>query len=147
MDYENGKIYRIDCLTTGQVYIGSTKEKTLSLRLSKHKASFKYWNSGKGCHQTSFEILKHGNFKISLIELFPCNTKDELTSREGYYIRNTDCINKQVPHRTEKEYYQENREKILERDKEYRNNNKEKVAERQREASKRYREKKKNNDT
>jgi hypothetical protein len=140
--YQNGKIYRIDCLTTGNVYIGSTKEKTLSLRLSKHKASFKYWNSGKGFHQSSFEVLKNDNYKITLIELFPCNTKDELTSREGYFIRNTDCVNKQVPHRTEKEYYQENKERILERDKEYRNNNKEKVKERQREASRKYREKK-----
>jgi len=36
-DYSQGKIYKIVCNITNEVYFGSTKEKYLSRRLSRHK--------------------------------------------------------------------------------------------------------------
>jgi hypothetical protein len=62
---------------------------------------------------TSFQIIERDNYKISLIELFPCNLKDELSAREGYYIRNIKCVNKQIPGRTQKEWCNDNPDKFL----------------------------------
>lgn len=53
----------------------------------------------------SREIIKNGDYKIELIE----ETEDD--SRERYHILNTDCINKQIPGRTQREYYIDNRNK------------------------------------
>ena len=39
----NGKIYTIRSYETELIYVGSTAEKRLSARFSKHKASYKYY--------------------------------------------------------------------------------------------------------
>lgn len=133
MNYQNAKIYRIDCLTTNEVYIGSTCQ-TLAQRLSQHKSKFKRWNEKKTKDYTSsFPIIERDNYQLTLIELFPCNSKDELSSREGYFIRTMDCVNKQTAGRTptiyanehkeyykeyQKEWYAENKKYVLEKSKE-----------------------------
>ena len=94
VNYRNGKIYRIDCITTGQVYIGATTKTTLAQRLTQHRSLFKQWKEGKTNYTTSFKIIEQDNFVISLIEECPCNSKDELSARENYYIRTIDCVNK-----------------------------------------------------
>ena len=40
--YQEGKIYKIVCNITGEVYYGSTIEKYLSSRLAKHKNKKEY---------------------------------------------------------------------------------------------------------
>jgi len=123
MNYQNGKIYRIDCLTTNEVYIGSTCQPTVAKRLATHIYNYKYWKNGKSNFTTSFQIIERNNYKISLIELFPCNSKDELTSREGHFIRTITCINKTIIGRTPKEY----RETHKEQTKEYRETHKDEI--------------------
>jgi hypothetical protein len=108
------KIYRIIDNTNGNIYIGKTKQKYLCDRLSSHK-------SLKDC--SSREILKNEDYKIELIE----ETDD--INRERYWILNTNCINKQIPGRTRKEYKEDNREEILQYQSEYRENNKKKAKE------------------
>ena len=103
------KIYRIVDNTNGNVYIGKTKKKYLCQRLAQHKYR-------KSC--MSREILKNGDYKIELIE----ETDDE--TRERYYIENTDCINRIIPGRTQKEWYQDNKESISKHKKQYYSNNK-----------------------
>ena len=142
MDYQNGKIYCIRNSVNDEVYVGSTTQK-LSKRFSKHKSDMKVL-TGK-LYQ---EMLNVGieNFYIELIELCPCNTKEELNKKEGEYIRQMGTLNYQVSGRTRQEYreenrekerarskgyYYKNREKVLERVKEYRENNVEKEKERQ----------------
>ena len=93
-NYKLGKIYQIVCLTTGELYIGSTTLKTLAERLSGHKRDFKQWKNGKGHYLTSFIILEKNNYQIELVEAFPCNSKDELNTKEAHYIKNTVCVNK-----------------------------------------------------
>jgi hypothetical protein len=83
--YQNGKIYKIVCNITGKQYIGSTC-KTLSQRLSGHKSDYKRFNEGKSGNTKSFDILKEEDYDIVLIEVYPCNTKDELHKRERHYI-------------------------------------------------------------
>ena len=113
------KIYRIVDNTNGNIYIGKTKGQ-LNQRLWEHKGDF---NRGKYC--SSQEILKNGDYDIKLIE----ETEDE--SRERYHILNTECINKQIPGRTKKEYYEDHIEETKKYKKEWYKNNKDKNKEKQ----------------
>lgn len=117
------KIYRIVDNTNGNVYIGKTKQKYLCDRLSSHKYD-------KTC--MSREIIKNGDYKIELIE----ETHDE--TRERYWIENTECINKQIPGRTKKEWNDNNKDKMnAYRKKYYKNkNNRDKFTQYQKEYDK-----------
>ena len=121
--YSRGKIYKIVCYAKGLVYYGSTIQ-TLKRRLSKHKSNYK---CGENC--SSKLVLENNDFEIILIENYQCDSKQELLDREGFYIRNNVCINKQIAGRTIKEYNNDNYEKIKEYSKQYRINNKEKMKE------------------
>lgn len=129
-DYSRGKIYKLECLTTGKIYIGSTTKEYLSQRLTKHVHDFKSWQKGKYGKTSSFEIIEGGNYEISLLEACPCNTKDELLARERHWIKSMECVNKCIPVRPKGEHYEENKEKILERCKQYYQENAERIRER-----------------
>ena len=93
-DYQQGKIYKIECNVTGKVYIGSTCEPILARRLAQHVGNYKCYLNGKSNYVTSFDVLQNGNYDIVLIESYPCNSKDELHARERYHTNNKDCVNK-----------------------------------------------------
>ena len=139
-DYSRGKIYQLKCLTTGNVYIGSTIQKLLSTRLAGHRLNFKQWKAGKYHFVTSFLILENDNYEITLLESYPCSSCDELHARERYYIESRECINKIVPTRTSKEYYQANKNKIFGYQKQYREVNKEAIKIKMSEYRKQYKE-------
>ena len=109
------KIYRIVDNTNGNIYIGKTKKKYLCQRLAQHKYDYK--NNEKAC--MSRDIIKNGDYKIELIE----ETDDD--TRERYWVENSECINKQIPGRTKKEsnkeWYENNREKNKQNCKQYHN--------------------------
>ena len=128
-DYQLSKVYQIVCLATGEKYIGSTTQATLALRLASHVRGFKGWKKGTYHFVSSFTILEHGNYQIELLEAFPCKSKDELNAREGHYIRIIDCVNKRVEGRTTKEWYQDNKNELLEKAKAYYETNKTEIAE------------------
>ena len=120
INYDLGKIYKIICNETGLIYIGSTCQSTLARRLSSHVQKFKYWNDGKHHFVTSFKIIEAENYyDIVLIENFPCKTKDELHSRERYYIELLECVNKVIPSRTKKEYRNIHKDYFKEYQKQY----------------------------
>jgi hypothetical protein len=142
MDYKNGKIYKITSDSCNKIYIGSTCQ-PLYKRLGQHKTAYKCFLGGKQQHKTSsFELIKLDDAIITLIEDYPCERKEQLCSRERYYIElNKDiCINKQIPTRTRKEckkaYRESNKELIREQSKNYNETNKEIIAEK----AKKYRE-------
>jgi hypothetical protein len=125
VNYNLGKIYKIIDNTTDNIYIGSTCEPTLARRLAGHVATYKGYLQGKTTYLTSFQILKNDNYNIILIEQCVCNNRDELLAKERFHIENTKCVNKVIPRRSNKEYYNDNIEKI----KEYYNDNIEKIKE------------------
>ena len=127
-NYQDGKIYKIVCRITNLVYIGSTTTKYLCNRLGQHKHAL---NNKNLRQSTSKEVLKNNDYYIELIELVPCNSKDELTKRERFYIESIDCVNKCVPGRTPQEYYLVNKDKLKKYRKEYNEQNKEKITEQQ----------------
>jgi hypothetical protein len=89
-NYQNSKIYEIVCMTTGMRYIGSTTEVFLSRRLATHVRDCKIRKTP--C--SSVKIIEGGNYKINLLEKFPCNDINEVTAREYEHMKNIECVNK-----------------------------------------------------
>ena len=105
--YENSKIYKIVDNAYTEQYIGSTTV-GLSTRMARHRAKYRCFKRGLKYHGSCFLLFdKYGleNCKIELIEHYPCKDKDELRKREGYWIENTDCVNKYVAGRTQNEWH------------------------------------------
>ena len=101
-DYSQGKIYKIVCNKTGLIYIGSTC-KTLDERLKGHEYDSKRYLDKKSKHLiSSIYVIISNDYKIELIENFPCQNRKELEKREYYYIDNSECIN---THRTSMNSY------------------------------------------
>ena len=133
----NSKIYKLIDNTNGNIYIGST---CLSLkeRLKYHKCNYSKYNKkdGKGKGISSYDIIKNNDYKIELLEYFPCKTKQELLNKERHYIENNICININKPITThheklnqKKEWKKNNKDKALKQNKEYRERHKDKIAE------------------
>ena len=139
-NYSKGQIYMIyPCVEDADeddIYIGSTTQ-PLSTRMGGHRRDYKnniYYSS-----HILFNKYGLDNCKIELLYDYPCENKKELEKEEGKIIRGRKCVNKRIAGRTKKEYYEKNKEQILEKGKEYRENNKEQIAEK----SKKYHEKNK----
>ena len=77
----SAKIYCIECLITGEKYIGSTIKKYLSVRIAQHKHE-------KDC--SSKQIIERGNWKYYILEEVEVSQK---LIKEQYYMDTTDCIN------------------------------------------------------
>ena len=103
MNLQYAKIYKIVNLENGRTYFGSTCERLLCNRMSKHRASKRRFNREMG----DLSVCK-----IYLVEEYPCLDIKYLRKRERYYIENFPCINKNIPSRTNKEWYQDNKEII-----------------------------------
>jgi len=108
-NYQNGKIYKIWC--GDDTYYGSTT-RTLAQRMTKHREGFRHNKKMKCSSLVLFEKYGMENCKIELVELFPCQSNEELTAREGFYVRNNACVNKVVPDGTMKEWYDKNKERM-----------------------------------
>ena len=107
--YQEGKIYKIVNDSISGVYYGSTI-RTLEERFIGHINDCK--NKKSNC--SSKELFKYGEPKIILVQNKPCNSRKELEKREGWFIKNFKCINKVIPLRTKKEWYEVNKERINE---------------------------------
>jgi hypothetical protein len=124
--YGNGKIYKVVSDHTNLIYIGSTIQKYLCSRLSGHKNNYKAYLNKKYLNCSVFKLLELVDVKIELIEEYKCNSKEELHTKERYYIElNKDIVvNKNIPTRTDKEYRIDNKEKI----EKYRLDNRDKIS-------------------
>ena len=125
-DYKDSKIYKITCNITGFTYYGSTTQR-ISKRMGQHRDNFK---SNRGDCKANI-VLESGDYDYCLVEKVECSDKSELHRRERFYIESNECVNKQIPGRTPKEYRADNRETLSKQSKEYRDvpGNKEKAAE------------------
>jgi hypothetical protein len=113
-DYQNGKIYKIESLIGNCVYYGSTTNKYLSVRLAKHRQDMK-----NNINITSKQVLQYDDARIYLVELYPCDSRDELNAREGWYIKNNECVNKNIAGRTIKQWREDNVDEIRVKKKRY----------------------------
>jgi hypothetical protein len=103
-----GKIYKL--VGYGLTYYGSTNS-SLGTRKSHHKNCYKRFLEGKDNRNTALDILEKGDdWDIELVE--EVEDDDQLLKREGFYIKNNECVNKRVAGRTKKEYYEDNMENM-----------------------------------
>jgi hypothetical protein len=121
VDYSKGKIYKITNNVNDDIYIGSTI-KSLNQRFSNHKSNYKQFLNGNYSNVRVFKLF--GNFGIAncaieLIELYPCESKNELEKKESEFINNNKafCVNKNIPGRTVKDYRIDNADKNKEQKK------------------------------
>jgi len=127
-DYQQGKIYKLWSPLQNIVYYGSTVQ-SLALRLGGHLAHQK--NMKYKYHTKAHLILECPDYKIELVEQYPCNNKKQLEAKEKEYIINNECVNKlfkgHVPRKQyckdyyynsggkeqKKEYYEKNKYKNI----------------------------------
>ena len=126
VNYGNAKIYCIRSYNTDEIYIGSTCSK-LCKRMSGHRKHYKRYKKGSFHYVTSFKILEYDDAFIELIKKVSCNSKEELDKLEGEEIRSRVCVNRRIEGRTNKEYYEDNKEYIKSKNKQYRKDNKESI--------------------
>jgi hypothetical protein len=145
MDYSKGKIYLIRSKKDDNlIYVGSTIEKYLSTRFTKHKTH-------KGC--SLYEYINNpinntdwNDWYIELYEEYSCENKLQLCKRENEVIREKAIINKigygtkETKKEYQKEYQKEYREINNEYQKEWRKN-KEDIKEYDTKKTKEYRQK------
>jgi hypothetical protein len=101
--------------------------------MSRHRAKYtetKRINSTYSC--TAFLLFdKYGveNCKIELVENYPCESKEELRKREGYWMKQETCVNKRMAGRTKPEYYLEHQDKFREYRKQYKQEHRDTISE------------------
>ena len=125
-DFSKSQIYKIVDVGFNLCYIGSTVEK-LYVRMVRHRSHYKSYLKGQHNYVSLFKIFdKYGvdNCKIYLVENYPCQSKEELTAREGEHQKNIACVNKRMEGRTNKQWQQDNRETICMKHKQYYQDNK-----------------------
>ena len=140
VNYGKTKIYKIWSPLGDKIYIGATTKEYLSQRMDEHRSKYKrYLKLQPQTNCTSVLIFdEYGveNCYIELIEAKECNSKDEQTKIEGKYIREMNCVNKNIPDRSDKEkkeyyeeYYKKNKINLVINNKQYYENNKDKINE------------------
>ena len=120
-NFQDCKIYMITSMNQPElVYYGHTTQK-LSNRFSQHKAP------SNDC--TSKQIIDLGDAIIVLVEEYPCDNIMQASAREAYYILNNDCVNKNIPLRTRKKWYLDNKITVNEKHKIYADSHKQEKKE------------------
>jgi len=93
-NFRNSKIYRLVSDFTNLIYIGSTVQE-LRKRYFNHRAHFKKWIRGHYDYCSAYQIVMFSDFRIELVEAYPCMSLHELHTREQYWKDRTHhCCNK-----------------------------------------------------
>ena len=133
IDYSKTIMYRIVCKdpTITDCYVGSTTNFTK--RKSNHKSACTNSKDTYYDYYVYQFIRDHGgwdNFDMLEIEMYRAVDKPDQVRRERYWLETYGAtLNKMIPSRTNKEYYEENKEQILEYKKEYYEENREQILE------------------
>ena len=137
IDYSKAFIYKIVCndITIPNLYIGSSCN--FIKRKCQHKTDCNNENT-KSFSSYKYQFIRDNggwdNFSMLKIIDFPCNDRYELEIKERYYIELLKSdLNKNIPTRTIKEYYENNKDKIKDYYKEYNETNKDHIKERHKE--------------
>ena len=134
IDYKKASIYEIVCkdINITERYVGSTTN------LIKRRYAHKTCCNNEKCKQYNFYVYQFirangsfDNWDIVLIEkVIDCKDKEHLHKQERYYIEEKKAeLNKRIPLRTDKEYKDDNKDKLDKYYKEYSINNKDKITE------------------
>jgi len=114
-----------------EIYIGSTSN--LKRRKCQHKRNC-ITQTDKSYNLRVYQFIRSNggfvNWNIYQIEEVKYNTKYELHAKERYHIEQLNpSLNKQIPNRTNREWYIDNKEEILEKVSQYRQEHKQEISE------------------
>jgi len=116
IDYSKGLIYKLCCKDPiiENIYIGSTTN--FRVRKNKHKSDCNN-TSSKGFNYNVYRFIRENggfeNWDMILIENYNCNSKKELDSKEREYVdKLKPSLNTIIPSRTNKEWQEDNKDKI-----------------------------------
>jgi hypothetical protein len=134
---KTGYIYTIVCLDTNvkDCYVGSCS--VMAKRRCAHKTACNNSNS-KDHNLNVYQFIRANggwsNWSMIALEQVEYTIKHELLVRERYHLEKLKAtLNKVIPTRTPREYYEENKTEIGERIKEYRETNKTEISQYQKE--------------
>jgi predicted patatin/cPLA2 family phospholipase len=137
INYSNTIIYKICCkdLSISEVYIGSTTD--FRRRKNSHKTSCND-EKNKAYNFNIYQFIRANggfeNWNMIEIERFEAIDGNDARKRERYWVEELKAnLNMIIPSRTDKEWRNNNKEKLLEKHKEYYQNNKEKLLEKHKE--------------
>jgi len=102
MSYKNGKIYKIEPKVeheAHEIYAGSTRQ-SLNDRFNHHTSTYECKTQKKCSVFNLFDKYGKHNCKISLIENFPCESREELLCRESHFFKTLKCVNINNPYVT-----------------------------------------------
>ena len=96
IDYNKTVIYKISCKTPSVSFVHVSSTTNFSKRKFDHKR-----NSDMGSILPLYETINNQggweNWEMKIIEQYPCDTRDEATSREKYWLRQ---LHHQIKHAT-----------------------------------------------
>ena len=93
---------------------------SLNKKFSDYKSKYKrFLNGTYNQYITVYEVLKKNNAVIRPLNPISVCTIKELKRIEGYYIKNTICVNKKIDCRTQKQWYKDTRLKRLQYQQKY----------------------------
>jgi hypothetical protein len=131
MNYNNTIIYKIVCkeLSIKDCYVGHTTN--FISRKCDHKNNCSNENSSKYTYPVYKFIRENGgwnNWDMIEIEKVTCNDRNEASKKERHWIKELAAtLNKQIPTRTTKEYYEVNKNAMELYKTQWKNDNKDKV--------------------
>ena len=121
--YNNSCVYKI--WKNSFIYIGSTSN--FKQRMIAHKTSCNNIKS-KSYNLKIYQTIRLNGgwnlFEKVVVQTVCCENRKELREIEGEFIKNIGTMNCQISGRSQKKYYKDNKDKILEKKKKYRENNK-----------------------
>lgn len=134
IDYSKTIIYKLvhkDDLNDENIYVGHTTDFT-KRKYSHKKACYNPNDKEYNLKKNQF-IRGNGGWDawcMIEVEKYPCNDINEATARERFWKRELNAtLNSCEPNRSKKEWYQDNKEKISERDKQYQQDYRDKISE------------------
>lgn len=134
---KTGYIYKLCCNDPEitDCYVGSTKNE--KVRKNRHKVNSVY-EKGNVYNFYVYQFIRENggfeNWNMVRLEEFKFDERAQLNARERYWLETLRAtLNKQIPTRTKKEYYDDTREKEITQKKIYYENNKERFIQESRE--------------
>jgi DNA repair exonuclease SbcCD ATPase subunit len=133
INYKKTIIYKIVCndLEITDLYVGHTTNFTDRKRGHKNACSNE---NSKSYNLKVYKMIRENNgwnnWSMIEIEKYSCNDINEATARERYYYEELNAkLNTYVPNRNRKEWKEDHKDHVLEQDKQYYEQNKEKIKE------------------
>jgi len=145
IDYSKGVIYTVKSPSNPHInpFYGSTT-KPLYQRKCEHKHAYDNYTIHQiGWYVPSFELFQFPDTLIELVEQYPCQSNEQLLTREKEYVLKYECVNNQYRDKSNKsmnQYFESHKNTINKTPKQYRDSHKSEIQQK----SKQYRDSHKN---